>query len=42
MAAILQTSFLEAFFRMKIYVFWFKISLKFVPGGSIDNKLSLV
>ena len=37
MAAILQTIFTDAFSQMKIFVFFIKISLKFLPKGPIDN-----
>ena len=42
MAAILQTTFLNAFSWMKSFVFRFKISLKLVPKGPIDNQSALV
>ena len=42
MAAIFQTTFSNAFSWMKIYKFWFKISLKFVPKGPINNIPALV
>ena len=40
MAAISQTTFLNAFSWMNSFVFW--ISLKFVPKGPIDNTTALV
>ena len=43
MAAILQTTFSDAFSWMKINEFWpFKSSLKFVPYGPINNIPALV
>ena len=42
MAAIFQTTFSNGFSWMKLYEFWLKISLKFVPRGRINNILALV
>ena len=42
MAAISQTIFLDAFLWMKSFKILTKISLKFVPKGSIDNNPTLV
>ena len=42
MAAITQKIFSDAFSWMKSFVFWLKISLKFVPKGPIDNSPALV
>ena len=42
MAAVLQTTFSNAFSWKKMCEFFIKISLKFVPKGLIDNIPSLV
>ena len=42
MAATSQAIFSDAFSWMKSFVFWLKISLKFVPKGIIDNNAALV
>ena len=42
MADISQTIFSDAFPWMESFVFFIKISLKFVPKGPIDNNASLV
>ena len=42
MTAIFQLKFWNTFSKMKISVFLFKKSQKFVPYGVIDNKVSLV
>ena len=42
MATFLQTIFSDAFSWMKSFVFFIKISLKFVPKGPIDNNPALV
>ena len=41
-AAISQTIFSDVFLWMKSFVFWWKISLKFVPRSPVDNKSALV
>ena len=42
MAAILVTTFSKAFSWIKNLAFWFRISLKFVYKGLIDDKWVLV
>ena len=42
MNEILQMNFSNAYFSLKMPVFFIKISLKCVPHGSLDNKSALV
>ena len=41
-AAISQTTFSNVFSWMKMFEFWLKISLKFLPKGPIDKMAALV
>ena len=42
MTAFSQTIFSDAFLWTKIFIFWLKISLKFIPQDPIDNNPPLV